>query len=1006
LKARFALFLLATAMPCANIAAAAPPEYSISIAEGPLSAALEAYGQATGRQLLYRSDVVQGLTARALRGTFTADEALRRLLDGTGIKIHQTRSGAFVLSRGSSGRPPAARALQAAVASKPQRARRPVPGGPSIDEAPIVVTGSNLRRPGRSAAEVITLSRADIERSGAGSLAEAVGSLPQNFSGTATEDTSLTSADSRSLNIGLGSSVNLRGLGSNATLTLVNGRRVAGSGGKGDFADLSLIPLLLVERVEVLPDGASAIYGSDAVGGVVNVVLRRRFDGAETRLRVGTSTRGGGEDVQAGQLLGASWGSGHVLAAYDFERRDRLAAWQRRFTRSADLRPFGGNDWRLYFSNPASVLVSDPKTRSLVPAFGVPAGQDGRNLQPQDFTAGANLQNHLLGTDILPRQQHHIAYAFAEQALGPRVKAFAEGRFAQRRYDFNGPAAVGAFQVTPSNPFFASPTGSSSAIVAYSFYGELGPSRNVGKVRAWSGTFGLEAEGPKGWLTQVYASRAEERTRTRSDNLVNSTFANEALGTAPDNPQTPFSASRDGFLNLFGAGRVNSRPVLDFIAQAYSEDGTRSRVTAANVQSDGPLFSLPGGSARAAVGATFRREAFLRAGESFFTGTTPTPLSRTDADRSIKAVFAEVLLPLLGGATGIPAFRRLELTAAVRHERYSDFGATTDPKVTLLWEPVAGLSLFGSYGTSFRAPALRESRDRIGVSATQLPNGRGGQTPVLFLTGGNPDLTPERARSLSGTLKWAPPASPGTTLQATLFATRFRGRIEQPALEDSSKVLADPIYAPFVRPVNAGTNAADRALVLDLMTRPGSQVPTVFPPEFFQAIVDGRYVNAAEVRVKGIDVLATRSFPLAGGTLATAFNASYLMDYKRRITPVAPAIERVATLGNPTDLRARATASWTKKEFGLSVGLNYVNGYTDLVSVPSRRVAALTTADFQIRYDGAASGPWKNVSAAFSVQNAFDRDPPFANRRSGHGYDATNADPIGRYIALQLTTRW
>ncbi|HEY0310955.1 MAG TPA: TonB-dependent receptor [Allosphingosinicella sp.] len=971
-----------------------------------MSAALEAYGRITGRQLLYRSETVQGRVVRGLQGRFTADDALRRILAGTGIQVRRSGANTFILSGGRTVAPAAQKKQpkgSARASATPSRASTPAKSSP--DEETIVVVGSNLRRPGGTSTEVITLTRAEIERAGAGSLAEAIAGLPQNFGGTATEDTSLTSADTRSLNNSLASGVNLRGLGSDATLTLVNGRRVAGSGGKGDFTDLSLIPLLLVERVEVLPDGASAIYGSDAVGGVINVVLRKSFTGAETRVRVGASTQGGGEDVQAGQLFGLSWRSGHLIAAYDYERREKLGAWQRRFTQSADLRPFGGSDWRLFFSNPATILDVDPKTRALVPMYGVPVGQNGSNLKAQDFLPGGNFQNQLEGSDILPTQEHHVGYAAAEQELAPKVRLFAEGRFAQRKYEFDGPGAVGAFQITPINPFFVSPTGASSTIVAYSFYDELGPSHNVGRVQAWSGTAGAQVDGPAGWLAELYVNAARERTSTRSENLLNSSYVNEALGSSPDLPQTSFSTAHDGFLNLFGSGRVNSPAILDFISQGFTAERFRSQIRAANVKADGPLFALPGGKARAAIGASIRDEDFLREGESFLSGVTPVSLSRTDASRTVKAVFAEVLLPLVGDGAGSPGLRRVEVTGAVRHESYSDFGSTTNPKVSLLWEPFSGVSLIGSYGTSFRAPALRELRDRLGVSATQLPNGKGGQTPVIFLSGGNPDLQPERAKSVNASLRWVPPSVPRLTLQATYFATRFRGRIEQPALENSSLVLGSPAYAPFVQFVNPATSPADRALVLDLMSRPGSNVPSFFPPELFQAIVDGRYVNSGELFVRGFDLLASHSFPLGGGTANGSLNATYLIDYKRRLTPIAAAVDQVATIGNPTDLRARGSFGWTKGAFGYYAGVNYVHGYIDNISVPARPVGSWTTADLQLRYDG-RSGPWKNISVALSIQNLFDTDPPFANRRSGHGYDATNADPLGRYISLQVTTRW
>ena len=216
-----------------------------------------------------------------------------------------------------------------------------------------MLTGTNIRGAGGGSSPLVTVSRDEIERAGQSTVGAAVAALPQNFGGTSTEDTSLTSSDRTTLNEGLGSGANLRGLGSDATLTLINGRRVAGAGGQAEFTDISMIPLAAVERIEVLADGASAIYGSDAVGGVINVILRKSFKGGETRFYSGVPTQGGASEVQVGQVLGSAWGGGHALIAYEYSLRERLRARERDYTRSADLRPLGGSDWRSFLTREA-----------------------------------------------------------------------------------------------------------------------------------------------------------------------------------------------------------------------------------------------------------------------------------------------------------------------------------------------------------------------------------------------------------------------------------------------------------------------------------------------------------------------------------------------------------------------------------------------------------------------------------------------------------------------------
>jgi hypothetical protein len=321
---------------------------------------------------------------------------------------------------------------------------------------------------------------------------------------------------------------------------------VAGSGGKGDFTDLSTVPTAAVERVEVLTDGASALYGSDAIGGVVNIILRKSLEGGETRLRAGSVTEGGLRDYQIGQLLGTRWKGGHILGAYEFQHRSSLAAEDRRYTRSADLRPLGGDDFRLFYSRPGTIVAFDPARGGVVPILAIPPGQDGTGLRPGDLRPGVNLENQLAGIDLLPRQTRHSFYATAEQQAGP-VLISGEGRYARRRFSYGALPSTSLLQVTRANPFFVSPDGAPASLIAYSFADELGPAEASGRVEAWSVTGGASVEPGGDWQIDAYAVHAEEKGRSRLANIVQSTYLAEALGSAADNPSTPVQ-HRDGRL--------------------------------------------------------------------------------------------------------------------------------------------------------------------------------------------------------------------------------------------------------------------------------------------------------------------------------------------------------------------------------------------------------------------------------------------------------------------------
>ncbi|WP_377315629.1 TonB-dependent receptor [Rhizorhabdus histidinilytica] len=997
-----AMGALAIAATEGSASAAQPVEFGQAAA--PMDTALRSYAARTGRQLFYTSALVAGLTAPALAGRLDPDEALRRLLRGSPIMVVKARGKLVVL--GQRAQAPQPTATKAAT-PRPPRRKATEAAAPTDGEQPepaIIVTGSNIRGQVPTG-PLLVLDRTEIDRSGYGTVAELVAALPQNFGGTATEDSLSTGSDRSFPNTGFGSGANLRGLGSDATLVLVNGRRMAGSGGKGDFTDLSSIPVGSIARIEILADGASAIYGSDAVGGVINMILKKDFEGAETRARFGSATSGSLRDYQFSQLAGTRWSTGHIMASYEYSKRAALPSADRRFTRSADLRPLGGDDFRNSYSIPATVLRFDPGLGTYVPGFAVPDGQDGTGLTPGSFTPGGNFNDLRTGTDILPRQSRHIGYVYAEQEASGALTLFAEGRYAHRSFFLRSPAYFGIFPVTGANPWFVSPTGAGVDLLGYSFLRELGPIRNQGSVETWSAAAGGTLELGRGWTIDAYVSRASERTHNRTSNYVNSAFLNEALGLVPDDPTTPFSTARDGFFNPYGSGASNSATLLGFIGQAATEELDRSRVDTVNAKADGDLFDLPGGTVRVAIGASIRWEHFERHGMNFTDTVTPVPLIPTDDSRRIDAGFIELSVPLVGADNAMPGIERLLLTAAVRHEDYQDFGTTTNPKLGLLWEPLSGLALRGSWGTSFRAPSSKEITDPLQAVTTQYVNAAGGRTSVLSLSGGNPNLKPEKAQAWTLGASWSPPAS-GFRVELNWFHTRFSDRIGRPAFENPTRVLRDPAFSSFVTLVDPINNPADLARLQALAATPGASISIAQPLDSLRAIVDGRYANSARTIVQGLDAQLSKTLPLAGGTAVLSVNGSWLMDFKTQVTSAAPAVERVGTVGNPSDLRARASLSWDRRGVGGTFTINHVGGYRDDLSLPRRSVGAWTTLDAQLRYAPERPGWPKGLSIALSITNLLATDPPFVNNAGGFGYDPANADPLGRVASLQLTKRW
>lgn len=1008
---------LATALaasPIAAICAPAPQPAAIAfnIEAGTLDAALMAYAKQTGRQLIYPAELVAGRRTNGLSARLSPDEALDRLLAGTGIAIQRSRPNVIVLKLGTKpvaidGVPTPSTDIadgSATIAYVPvasaAEAHAPREAPTTLDA--VVVTGSLIRGRNVGPSPVETVTRDQLDQTGRATVADFLAEMPQNFGGVSSPDTMLTGSDRQGTNAIASTGVNLRGLGASATLVLINGRRMAGTGSKGDFADVSAIPTAAVDRVEVLLDGASALYGSDAVGGVVNIILRRDFDGAETRARIGAAS-GGAEERQFAQTLGKTWTSGHALLSYEYYRREALAGAERDFTASADLRPLGGTDRRQFYSHPGNVMRLDPATSAYVPTWAIPAGQNGTGLTPGSFLAGqVNLENQREQSDILPDQERNSVYLSVGQDLSDRIKLTADARYSRREFAYALPGSVSLITVNRNNPNFVSPNGATSNQIAYSFTDELGPLRSTGMSESLGVSAGVAADLGRTWRAEAYGAFAQETGRRSSTGRLNTRFLQEALGTIADDPTTSFSTARDGFFNPYGDGQANSRAVLDFIGGGYTHSRNHSEVASINAKADGTLFGLPGGDVKAAVGLQVRRERFETASDAMTSRATPTRQTTGPYERTISAAFVELRIPIVGPENALPGIERLEASLAGRIENYDDVGTTRNPKIGLLWSPTSDLTLRASYGTSFRAPALSEVYEAQDAGPNFLPY-QGSQRLILMRVGGNLDLQPETAKSFTAGFDFAPGAIPGLRVSAGWFDIKFTSQIAQPVSDDIFNALSNPIYAPFITAVDP-RNPADLELIKSLLAQSTSSNVGLFPPDAYTAIVDVRFVNTGGFQVRGLDLSASYGFDLEAGRFDLVAKASYLTDYLRQVTPRGPWMQLVDTAGQPVDLRAQGSVTWTRGAYGVTASLNYVDDYR---GPEGRRISSWTTGDLQLRWQlTAEQGPTNGLVVALSVQNLLDSSPPFYDAPQGVGYDPANADPLGRFVSLQLTKRW
>jgi outer membrane receptor protein involved in Fe transport len=332
-----------------NTAWAADLPVQFNLPAQPLADSIRAVAREAQLNVVVNDALIAGKLAPAFRERATAEEALGFLLRDTGLVWERYSEKGIRVGRATeagegvnSDDPQQDKGFKSAAA---QTTGDSAPASPSSEgEADklteIIVTGTHIRGATNPASPVRSYTRDEVDLSGVGNVQQFVRRLPQNFNGGASDETvgSLAGGGSSQNSVGA-SGINLRGLGSEATLVLVNGHRLAPANVYGNFTDISMIPVTAVDRVEVVSDGASAIYGSDAVGGVINFVLRRDFEGAETRLRYGATSDGGGSEIQVGQTLGRSWDGGGALLSYEYLDRDPIEASDRSYT-DASLAPF------------------------------------------------------------------------------------------------------------------------------------------------------------------------------------------------------------------------------------------------------------------------------------------------------------------------------------------------------------------------------------------------------------------------------------------------------------------------------------------------------------------------------------------------------------------------------------------------------------------------------------------------------------------------------------------
>ena len=840
------LLVAALALPC--FAADVNDVKPFDIKAQSLDRALIEFSKQAGFQVVSNASEVAKLQSPPVTGTKTIARALEELLAGSGLVFRVIGADVIAVERGRK----TTEAVQHSEA--------------------VVVTGTHIRGIRNQTAPVTILDRGYIESTGYATTTQLIESLPQNFA-QANQAVAISNfAESRVQ----GASINLRGLGEGTTLVLLNGRRIA-LGFLGGAVDISALPLSAIERVEVLTDGASAIYGSDAVGGVVNFVLRRDFSGAETRVRAGRAA-GGIDEQRLSQVFGHTWDGGNAVLSAEYYKRDLLPASKRDF---------------------------------------VPAGA-------------------LIGS-LFPRDENASFMFSGRQAITRTLDAFADVLYTHRR-SYNE-AGLRTFDERWSNK---------------------NPQLNA--------TAGVNWQLGRDWALEAAFTHATNKLE-----------------------QTNNSTRLPG-----GATLALER---DFEVQT------------AGLKADGALFSLPGGSARAAFGVDYRSES-LTSVPSFSTGAfAGTPIG---VEQSVRSVFGEVYVPLVGAANRFGGVNRLELSLAGRYDDYSRFGSHFDPKAGVMWEPFAGLRLRGSYGTSYVAPRLSDynvigTNQALSLFAPDPALGNA-LSHQLIILGNDQDLKPQKSKNATLGFTLVPAAAPSLRLEGNYFRIEYEDRIANPPM--APVILGNPLSfaSLFIRnPTRAQVDefvAIGRLGVLGLRVIPPTRT---FDPATVAAIVDMRRRNLSVVETSGFDIAAQYLTRVAGGELQAGVVATYIKELVQQVTPASAPFETVDTYGNPVELRMRASLGYSRGPWAGSVFVNYLRGYIDNRLTSPIPIGSHTTVDARVAYDFGRTGPLAGVTIALTAQNLFDRDPPrtaIVLSDRDMGFDPTNANPLGRLVAIELVKTW
>jgi iron complex outermembrane receptor protein len=894
----------------------------------------------------------------------------------------------------------------------------------------VEITGSAIRRIDAETALPITIIKVeDLERQGVMNAEQALQRLPsmQSSFGSSSAIGGTTGgkaeADLRGLSVTTGTSAN-------KTLVLLNGRRLANHSFDAAAVDLNAIPIAAIERIEVLRDGASALYGTDAIGGVINFIVKRDFKGIDVNVSYASPEAGSAGSTKRASVV-AGFGSlaqdrFNVMAALDWRQQKVLAAVDRGFGSTGILGPTR-NDISNGTSGtafPGDVDGFEPSAPNCDPPFSIP-----RNTNADNSGAfGSCRYDFTKSIDLVPKSEQITGMVRGSFALTPDHTLTAEYLHANYKATARVAPAPTSHLILATSPFYpaGAPTRDLDSLIP--FFGvtdpnpggpTLGGSANWRQVPAGKRTSGDDTTTDR-FMVDLEGVVAGMDYRVGAGRSTNKSVASVKRGYVNDDLMQQGVWS--GVINPFGThadptfGQTTAGLAAIEAAQVVADTQIgKSTVDFVDARVSTELFKLSAGSVAAAFGVEYRRE------KSAFEATDITaqlgslgldPNSDTAGSRKAAGVFAELNIPIL---------KTLETTLAARYDKYSDFGSTFNPKAAFKFTPMAGLALRGSANKGFRAPTLYEIYAPQALTFTTdnyddpvlCPGGAAvpgtsagvvcGQQVLKREVGpagdGRPasSLSPEKSKSFSLGFVLEPASS--LTLTADYWQLKIKDLIgplpEQAVFGDATRYAGR-----FVR-CSAVASGSVPGFQLGDIDACANLSATQDPIAFINTPIE----NLGELHVNGVDLSANWRLPSTSwGVFNVGFDGTYITKYRyqrERGGAFLSAAGRYSDNAPVFRWQHVIAVNWNSGPWGATLAQRFKSGYTDQGGASD--VDSYALHDVSLTYTGV-----KNLTLTFGINNLFDEEPPRSVQSTTfqRGYDPRFTDPLGRTYMIRAGYRF